>query len=101
MANVHFALTPGPSNGNPNHPTPVAPSRVLGSKKVTSGAVAVDVDITAAGEGIWYVTAIDGDVWVTFDPTKDAAVEVDWLVLAGTTRDFGARAGDKPTVIDA
>jgi hypothetical protein len=101
MANVHIALTAAPSLGNPSHPTPVAPSRTLASKKVASSAVAADVDITADREGVWYVTAIDGDVWVTFDPEKDAAVEVEWLVLAGTTRDFGARAGDKPSLIDA
>jgi hypothetical protein len=100
-ATVHVTLGVVQHRAFTGSTLPIPPASPRLAETIASGAVSA-VGVSAAQEGeAWTVTAKGGDVWVKFATVPVAAQGDGYLVLAGTTRDFGAVAGQKIAVKDA
>jgi hypothetical protein len=58
--------------------------------------------ITVGDEpGLYWEVTTDTNIWVNFGSNPSASAENTWLVLAGQTRHWQAKAGDKIAVVAA
>lgn len=103
MATVHISLTQVQERATTGATIPVPDSIPAAAQTMTSSGTSAQSTITASSsEGVWVVTAKGGDIWVAFGANPTAAQGAGYLVLAGTTRDFGINAvGDKIAIKDA
>lgn len=103
MAVVHVTIAGVRNNSRGGESMPVADSVPYAAEDLTSSGTSAASTISAPSVNsesmFWVVTAL-GDVWVKFGATPTAAAGEDWLVPAGTSREFTAVAGHKIAVID-
>lgn len=99
MATLHVTLgttlTKFQRAGVSNEFMPVTPSTVRAAETMTTtGTSAASTIVGGAGE-VWIITARDADHWISFGSAPTAASGTGFLLMAGTTREFGVVAGHK------
>lgn len=106
MATAYFVIGSIPNEsqaGIANIPDSVPISKESKTTSGSSSATSIAVPGKGRGNGrlFWSVTAVGGDVWVAFGATPVASAGNDWLIPAGSTREFAAEGGQKAAVINA
>lgn len=106
MATVHIVLARADVRAMTGTTQPVINAEPVGVDTITSSSSSQQADITVpqttAGYGLyWQVTASGGDIWAKFGSNPTAAAEEGFLILDGTTREFGAAPTQKCAVVDA
>jgi hypothetical protein len=80
---------------------PVPRAAVNSAEYIADTSVESQSSITASERfEYWFITPTT-DVWVAFGTDPTASPGVDWLVIAGTTRDFEAQRDQKVSIVDA
>jgi hypothetical protein len=101
MATVHLVLSTPSTRAADLDYLPVLPAAVRAAQTMTSSAASTASAIAAKAGEVWTVTAKGGDVYVQFDPSPDAGANKGYLVLSGTSPNFGAVEGQKCAIKDA
>lgn len=108
MATFSVVLVRGNTVSDWGDVLPVAKSQPVAAESITtSGASAAGTAFVSGASprkwsDIWVVTASGGNVWVKFGASPTAAAGDDWLVVDGTTREFGVSVdGENVAVINA
>lgn len=107
-ATVHASISKVRTVSSSRESVAVPLSRPEQAFSLTSGASSVastEVVENLNGDGgntqVWTVTVAGSNVWVMFGENPTAVAGEGFLIIDGTTRDFGCVAGDKIAVIDA
>lgn len=106
MATVAVTLTSVSNKASTglNAVMPTPDAAATGSATIASSAASQQVStVVCPDDGrqhYWIITAL-GNVWVTFGTSPTAVAGTSYLVAAGTTRDWAAKAGQMAAVIDA
>jgi hypothetical protein len=97
MATLHVAIAAVNDRALTGVTLPVAPSVERTAKTLaTTATSAADAELVAQENEVWIVTARDADHWVKFGSgTPVAGPNAGYLIMAGTTREFGADANQK------
>lgn len=91
MATVSIVLTTSNTVTRWGADIRILKSQPKAKQVATSSASSATSTITTASalSDVWVVTAKGGDIWVKFGTAPTASSGNDWLVMAGTTREFG------------
>lgn len=95
---IHFALCRA-MHGDMGKAAPVQHSAAVGSIAATPTGASQALNLVCAGNDLIWVVTSPVDVWVEFGAAPTAVEGTTWLVLAGQSREFAAKNGDKPAVI--
>ena len=98
MSTVHIALAAVQDRAVTGATLPVAPAAERAAETLSATETSAPGALVGAEGEVWVITARDADVWVRFGPAPVAAAGAGYLILAGTTREFGADAGQKIAV---
>lgn len=84
----------------------IVDSITLDDDLLTSSASSQQSDFSVPAtttDAVWVLTVTGGNIRALFgaNPTATQLEAGGWLILAGQTREFAARAGDKCAIIDA
>lgn len=86
---------------NKNGIVPVVDGDAHSAFDITTTGSSQASGTAAAKDGIAQLTITGGDVYVKFGKNPSVTSGTGFLMLDGSTRDFGVRAGYKVAVIDA
>jgi len=106
MATLHVVIASVSDRAVTGSTLPIPPAKTRVAKTLTTSATsAADADLVASEGEVWIVTARDADHWVEFgdgNQTAGPAASIEtaggYLVMSGTTREFGADAAQKIAV---
>lgn len=87
-----------------NAVVPVQDAEPYASAIATSTAASQQAAISpfpGGSDQFWTITATGGDVWIAFGDAPVAAPGNQWLIAAGSTREFAAKSGQNLAIIDA
>lgn len=96
MATLHVSMAPLKNRATTGGTMPISAGAGATAETETTSSSSALLDLVGVGASAWVVTAVDADHYVNFGTAAiTAGPNLGYLVLTGTTREFGAESGQR------